>query len=177
MVTMKPLFVGVDLGTTNSAAAVFDGDAVAMVRSQQGGALTPSVVRIDSRGSVMVGGRARRFLDSDPDNTRGEFKRLMGTAERLKFPAAGVERRPEELAAEVLKALRADVQEQLGVAVARASSIMAGTSMLFFTFLSIKLYPFPPCKGNEMPSFSVKIGDQAPAAMMSSSVSCLPFTV
>ncbi len=120
MEPMKPLFVGVDLGTTNSAAAVFDGDAVAMVRSQQGGALTPSVVRIDSRGSVMVGGRARRFLDSDADNTRGEFKRLMGTAERLKFPAAGVERRPEELAAEVLKALRADVQEQLGVAAARA---------------------------------------------------------
>ena len=116
----RPLYVGIDLGTTNSAAAVFDGEAVTLVRSQQGGSLTPSVVRLDARGTVMVGGRARRFLESDPDNTRGEFKRLMGTAEKLVFPAAKTERRPEELAAEVLRALRADVAEQCGVLPQRA---------------------------------------------------------
>src|SRR5689334_10605515 len=106
---MRPLYVGIDLGTTNSTAAVFDGERVTLVRNAQGGPLTPSVVRIDARGNLTVGARARRFLESDPDNTRGEFKRLMGTAEALPFPAAQLTKKPEELAAEVLKALRADV--------------------------------------------------------------------
>jgi molecular chaperone DnaK len=75
------VYVGIDLGTTNSTAAVFDGDKVTLVRNSQGSPITPSVVRIDSRGNVTVGARARRLLESDPDNTRGEFKRLMGTAQ------------------------------------------------------------------------------------------------
>ncbi len=117
---MRPLYVGIDLGTTNSTAAVFDGERVTLVRNAQGGPLTPSVVRIDARGNLTVGARARRFLDSDPDNTRGEFKRLMGTAETLPFPAASLAKKPEELAAEVLKALRADVEQQHGVSPTRA---------------------------------------------------------
>ena len=115
-----PVYLGIDLGTTNSAAAIFDGATVALVRSSQGGTLTPSVVRIDGRGNVLVGARARRFLDGDPDNTRGEFKRLMGTATRFPFAAAKLERRPEELAAEVLRSLRSDAKDQLGFAPERA---------------------------------------------------------
>ncbi|HEY3354505.1 MAG TPA: Hsp70 family protein [Polyangia bacterium] len=111
----KDLYVGIDLGTTNSTAAVFDGDKTELVRNSQGSPLTPSVVRIDAKGNVTVGVRARRYLDTDPDNTRAEFKRLMGTAQALRFAAAGVERRPEELGAEVLKSLRADARDQLGV--------------------------------------------------------------
>lgn len=116
----RPVHVGIDLGTTNSAAAVFDGERVSLVRNRQGGTLTPSVVRIDPRGNVVVGERARRFLDTDPDNTRSEFKRLMGTAQALGFPAAGQVRRPEELAAEVLRSLRDDVADQIGVLPERA---------------------------------------------------------
>jgi molecular chaperone DnaK len=82
--------------------------------------LTPSVVRIDARGNVAVGARARRFLDSDPANTRAEFKRLMGTAHELEFPAAHLKRRPEQLSAEILKSLRNDLSDQLGFAPARA---------------------------------------------------------
>src|ERR1700730_971532 len=115
-----PLYVGIDLGTSNSAAAVFDGEDLTIVRNGQGSVLTPSVVRIDGRGNVLVGARARRFLETDPANTRSEFKRLMGTTHRLEFPASGVVRRPEELAAEVLKSLRQDVADQLGVAPQRA---------------------------------------------------------
>ena len=115
-----PLYVGIDLGTTNSTAAVFDGEGVTLVRNAQGATLTPSVVRIDARGAVTVGGRARRFLESDPNNTRSEFKRLMGTAMTLDFAAAKVKKKPEELAAEVLRSLRADVKEQLGVSPTRA---------------------------------------------------------
>src|SRR5215468_70665 len=116
----RPVYLGIDLGTTNSTAAAFDGEQVTLVRNAQGSPLTPSVVRIDARGQVAVGARARRFLESDPDNTRTEFKRLMGTTGAIKFPASGAERRPEELAAEVLRSLRADVKEQLGFLPERA---------------------------------------------------------
>ncbi len=113
--SQRPLFVGIDLGTTNSAVAVFDGQSVQLVRNAQGGNLTPSVVRIDGKGNVTVGGKARRLLETDPQNTRAEFKRLMGTGTPLEFAAARVSKRPEELGAEVLKSLLADVREQLGV--------------------------------------------------------------
>src|SRR4051794_27106635 len=115
-----PLYVGIDLGTTNSTAAVFDGEKVTLVRNGQGATLTPSVVRIDGRGTVTVGAKARRFLETDPDNTRSEFKRLMGTAQSIAFAAAKTSKRPEELAALVLKSLRADVEEHLGFVPARA---------------------------------------------------------
>jgi molecular chaperone DnaK len=116
----RPLYVGIDLGTTNSTAAVFDGEKVTLIRNAQGATLTPSVVRIDARGGVTVGAKARRFLESDPENTRGEFKRLMGTAQAIEFKAAKTSKKPEELAAEVLKSLRADVKEHLGFVPARA---------------------------------------------------------
>jgi molecular chaperone DnaK len=115
-----PLYVGIDLGTTNSTAAVFDGEKVTLIRNSQGSTLTPSVVRLDARGVVTVGSRARRFLETDPQNTRSEFKRLMGTAQAIEFSAAKTTKKPEELAAEVLKSLRADVKEHLGFVPARA---------------------------------------------------------
>src|SRR5579862_230532 len=115
-----PLYVGIDLGTTNSAAAVFDGERVSVVRNAQGATVTPSVVRIDKQARVTVGTRARRFIEQDPANTATEFKRLMGTAKGIEFPASASKRKPEELSAEVLKALRQDIQDQLGVAVERA---------------------------------------------------------
>ncbi|HEX5059911.1 MAG TPA: Hsp70 family protein [Kofleriaceae bacterium] len=115
-----PLFVGIDLGTTNSAAAVFDGEHVAVVRNAQGASVTPSVVRIDKQGRVTVGTRARRFVEQDPANTAAEFKRLMGTDQQIDFPAAGVKKKPQELSAEVLKALRQDIADQLGATIERA---------------------------------------------------------
>ena len=48
----SPLYVGIDLGTTNSVAVLFDGTNVAAVRNGQGSVLTPSVVRIDARGNI-----------------------------------------------------------------------------------------------------------------------------
>ena len=116
----KPVYLGIDLGTTNSAAAIFDGSAVTVVRSADGSTITPSVVRIDGRGRVTVGERARRLRDSDPDNVRGEFKRLLGTEHRVEFPASKRSLKPEECSAEVLKALREDVRAQLGFAPERA---------------------------------------------------------
>lgn len=116
----RPMYVGIDLGTTNSAVSLFDGCDSTIVRNAQGGVLTPSIVRIDSRGNVLVGGRARPYLDTDPENTRSEFKRLMGTDNELDFPAAKLVRRPEQLSAEVLKSLRSDIADQTGVLPDRA---------------------------------------------------------
>ncbi|MBC8068648.1 MAG: Hsp70 family protein [Deltaproteobacteria bacterium] len=111
----RPLYVGIDLGTTNSAVAVFDGETNQVVRNAQGASLTPSVVRFDAAGRVTVGAAARRFLERDSDNTKSEFKRLMGTDRALGFPASGREATPQQLAAEILRALRGDVRDQLGV--------------------------------------------------------------
>lgn len=113
-------FLGIDLGTTNSVAVLSDGERPSPVRTSDGGALLPSVVRIDARQVVTVGARARRFLDSDPDNTRGEFKRLMGSGRKLAFRAAKIERSPEELSALVLGTLRAQAEQALGYAPAAA---------------------------------------------------------
>jgi molecular chaperone DnaK len=115
-----PLYVGIDLGTTNSAAAVFDGERVSVVRNAQGATVTPSVVRLDKQGRATVGTRARRFLEQDPTNTAAEFKRLMGTGKPIEFPAAGTTRTPEQLSAEILKALRQDIADQLGAPIERA---------------------------------------------------------
>ena len=114
-VSDRALFVGFDLGTTNSAAAVFDGERAEAVRNDQGSPLTPSVVRIDPKGNVTVGERARRQHIRVPGQVRSEFKRLMGTAETLRFSAAEQTKSPEELAALVLRSLRRDVADQTGV--------------------------------------------------------------
>ncbi len=115
-----PLYVGIDLGTTNSAAAVFDGEKVSVIRNAQGGTVTPSVVRLDKQGRITVGTRARRFIEQDAANTATEFKRLMGTGKAIDFPAAGTAKKPEELSAEILKALRQDIADQLGAQIERA---------------------------------------------------------
>lgn len=114
--SQAPVYLGIDLGTTNSSLAAWDGDALTVVPNSQGEHLTPSVVRVDARGTLSVGRRAFRFLDSDPGNTRGEFKRLMGTGERLTFDASGRSFLPEELSAEVLRALLGDARDALGFA-------------------------------------------------------------
>jgi molecular chaperone DnaK len=108
------IHVGIDLGTSNSAIALFDGNAVSVVPNAVGETLTPSVVRIDGRGRRTVGRRAHPGLETDPANTRGEWKRLMGTADRLPFEAAGAALLPEELSAEVIRSLLADVRDAAG---------------------------------------------------------------
>src|SRR5688572_19281214 len=109
-------FVGIDLGTSNSVIAAFDGETATVLSSPHGDSLTPSVVRMDSTGAVTVGKRAQRFLETDPGSVRSEFKRLMGTGERLRFDAAGRALLPEELSAAVLGSLLADARDALGFA-------------------------------------------------------------
>jgi molecular chaperone DnaK len=99
---------------------VFDGEQLHSVRGSAGETLTPSVVRIDARGNLTVGTRAHRFLQKDPDNTKAEFKRLMGSKHVQRFAAANLEKTPAELAAQVLMSLQRDVEAQLGIRPERA---------------------------------------------------------
>lgn len=111
---MADHFLGIDLGTTNSVATLLEGDTRVHVRTDDGGFLMPSVVRIDARQTLTVGARARRFLETDPENTRSEFKRLMGSGRKLAFKAAKIDKTPEELSAYVLGALRDHAGAVLG---------------------------------------------------------------
>lgn len=111
---MKQVFIGIDLGTTNSAIAYFDGESTGILANALGENLTPSVVRLDQRGEATVGRRAGRFLDSDPQNTRSEFKRLMGTETAFEFPRAQQKLLPEELSSHILRSLLADAADHLG---------------------------------------------------------------
>lgn len=111
---------GIDLGTTNSAVAVFTGnhgEPTKVIKNTTDGSdadITPSAVYINKKGALRVGRRAKdRIVDEDED-VHIEFKRQMGTDHVYSFKSSGENRKPEELSAEVLKSLRADVQQRTG---------------------------------------------------------------
>lgn len=105
---------GIDLGTTNSAVAVARDVTADVVKNNEGDDTTPSAVLLDERGRLYVGRAAREQMEARPEDTAGEFKLLMGTAGAARdFAAARRSLTPEELSAEVLKSLRADVREHL----------------------------------------------------------------
>ncbi|MEO8699997.1 MAG: Hsp70 family protein [Kofleriaceae bacterium] len=98
---------GIDLGTTNSALARQEGRTQRLLAGSDGEPLLASAIHVTASGDIEVGARARKALNDDPANTAIEFKRLMGTAEKKRFPSSGRELTPEELSAEVLRALAA----------------------------------------------------------------------
>lgn len=103
---------GIDLGTTNSCLVRLDGDEIKIIQNADQMNVTPSVVRVLRSGSVMVGRRAYNAIAEDPDNVAAEFKRLMGQKFQHEFPAAGRSMSPEELSAEVLKAMLGDARRR-----------------------------------------------------------------
>ncbi len=108
---------GIDLGTTNSAMAVVRDGTVSVVKNNEGWDYTPSAVWIPKPGVTHVGRSARDRIPSDPDNVHIEFKQEMGLAGAARlFPKAGVPMTPQQLSAEVLKALRADAAHVFGEA-------------------------------------------------------------
>lgn len=113
---------GIDLGTTNSAIAVLKGVATDIIKNNSDADITPSAVSMDKKGTVHVGQRAKNKITDAPDDAYVEFKRRMGTDHVYQFKSSGQSRKPEELSAEVLKSLRADVQQRTGE-VAEASVI------------------------------------------------------
>jgi molecular chaperone DnaK len=105
---------GMDLGTTNSSVAVLEGNGVEVIRNNENTDCTPSTVWIDKKAQLRVGRTAYERLESDNENAYGEFKLQMGTNNAYKFPNAGRSMQPEELSAEILKSMRADVKKRRG---------------------------------------------------------------
>ncbi|MBI2843351.1 MAG: Hsp70 family protein [Armatimonadetes bacterium] len=105
--TSQTVDFGIDLGTTNSAIARADHKGVKVIKNRLHNELTASSVARTSRGQTLVGQDALDKIISI--GTATKFKRLMGTANRIKMHD-GSEMSPEELSAEVLKELTAAVQ-------------------------------------------------------------------
>lgn len=115
--TNKEIILGIDLGTTNSCVAVMEGDKPKVIENPEGARTTPSVVAYKD-GQIMVGDVAKRQAITDPDNTVSSVKRIMGTKETVK--AAGKTRKPEEVSAEVLRAIKVFAEAKLGKKIGKA---------------------------------------------------------
>ena len=98
---------GIDLGTTNSAIAKFvKGEVVIFSNPQDYGRNTlPSIVSY-RKDKIVVGHKAKEFLEKDPKSVVGIFKRKMGTSESFKIKSLNQSKTPIELSAEVLKELK-----------------------------------------------------------------------
>jgi len=104
---------GIDLGTTNSAIAVLEGVTPRIIKNNVDQDITPSAVYIDKKQVSHVGSRGKQAIIDKPQDAYCEFKRRMGGEWLYEFKAAGLKRSPEELSAEILRALKDDVKRQL----------------------------------------------------------------
>jgi molecular chaperone DnaK len=105
-------FVGIDLGTTNSAICTYDGEAIRIYKSPQQNDVTPSVIFIDRRNRY-YGTLAYNNAARSPEKAAQDFKRFMGTSTPIRIPAANVTMTPEECSAEILKVLFGYLPEEI----------------------------------------------------------------
>jgi len=98
-------YVGIDLGTTNSAISSYDGDNLQLYKSPEQNDVTPSAICFGKRGNKYVGKRAYDDAARRPDNAAVLFKRLMGTSTPIKISAVDLTMTPEECSAEILRVL------------------------------------------------------------------------
>ena len=110
--------IGIDLGTTNSCVAVFEGNERVIIPNAQGGRTTPSVVAFTKTGERLVGESAKRQAVTNPDRTISSIKRDMGTAKRINID--GKSYSPEQISAMILQQLKADAESYLGESVTEA---------------------------------------------------------
>ncbi len=108
--------IGIDLGTTNSCVAVYEGGEAKVIANAEGERTTPSVVAFKD-GNIIVGGAAKRQMVVNPDTIRS-VKRLMGTNKKEK--ANGKEYTPEEVSAMILGDLKKTAESYLGEKVTKA---------------------------------------------------------
>jgi molecular chaperone DnaK len=106
-------YVGIDLGTTNSAICSFDGEQVHLYKSPDQGDVTPSAIYIDRRGNKYVGARAYDNAPRNPGNAAILFKRMMGTSTPVKLTAVNITMTPEECSAEILRVLFGYLPEEM----------------------------------------------------------------
>ena len=135
-----PKIIGIDLGTTNSAVSVMEGDQPVIIPNPEGGRTTPSVVAFTKSGERLVGPLAKRQAITNPENTVYSIKRFMGRRfnevkdEIARFPfkvvehdngdawveVAGKKYSPPEISAMILQYLRQAAESYLGEKVTQA---------------------------------------------------------
>ena len=108
--------IGIDLGTTNSCAAVLEAGAPQIIPNPEGGRTTPSVVAF-KKGERIVGEAAKRQALTNPD-TVSSIKRKMGTSEKVKLD--GKKYTPEEISAMILGYIKDYAEAYLGEKVEKA---------------------------------------------------------
>lgn len=104
--------IGIDLGTTNSCAAVMEGGMPTIIINAEGNRTTPSVVAYTKNGERLVGDTAKRQAVTNADRTISSIKREMGrdyhvTIDRKKYS-------PQEISAMILQKLKKDAESHLG---------------------------------------------------------------
>jgi len=108
--------LGIDLGTTNSAAAMFEGSKATAIPSADGvsigGKMFPSVVAFTSDGRILVGEAARRQIAVNPHGTILEIKRKMGTDHRVSVNSKTYT--PQQISAFILQKIKKDSEAYLG---------------------------------------------------------------
>src|SRR3989344_505026 len=118
----KEKIIGIDLGTSNSAAAALIGGKPAIIPSAEGttayGKAFPSVVAFTKEGQILVGEPARRQAVSNPEHTIMAAKRKMGT--NHKYIIEGKEYTPPQISAFILQKIKKDSEEFLGEKISKA---------------------------------------------------------
>ncbi len=110
--------IGIDLGTTNSCVAVFEGGEPVVIPNPEGARTTPSVVAFTKTGERIVGQVAKRQAITNPDKTVMSIKRHMGSDHKVNID--GKAYTPQEISAMILQKLKADAEAYLGTSVTEA---------------------------------------------------------
>jgi molecular chaperone DnaK len=114
--------IGIDLGTSNSAAAIMEGGKTTLIPSAEGttlgGKAFPSYVAFTKDGQLLVGEPARRQAVTNPEGTISAFKRKMGTD--YKYSVNGKEFTPQQLSAFILQKIKKDAEAYLGESISKA---------------------------------------------------------
>jgi molecular chaperone DnaK len=114
--------LGIDLGTTNSAAAIFEGGRATVIPSAEGptmaGKMFPSVVAFTKDGQLLIGEPAKRQVTANPEGTIFEIKRKMGT--NYKASVFGKEYTSQQISAFILQKIKKDAETYLGGAIRKA---------------------------------------------------------
>ena len=110
--------IGIDLGTTNSCVAVFEGGEPKVITNPEGARTTPSVLAFAKNGERLVGQVAKRQAVTNPDKTVMSIKREMGSDYKVAIDDKSYT--PQEISAMILQKLKADAEAYLGTTVTEA---------------------------------------------------------
>ena len=110
--------IGIDLGTTNSCAAVIEGGKPVVIPNAEGQRTTPSVVAFTKSGERLVGDAAKRQAVTNAPRTISSVKRQMGSETRI--PIDGKSYAPQQISALILQKIKADAEAYLGEPVTEA---------------------------------------------------------